>query len=320
MNEFEKRIEEVTGDGLLTSDMSTLQINVGFRCNQRCQHCHLECGPHRTEEMAWPTMERIIEAADAMKPELVDITGGSPEINPHFKRFVSTLRKRGHTVQVRTNLTVMREPGMEDVPAFLREHVVHLVGSMPCYLEQNVCAQRGPGVYERSVDIIRRLNELGYGVEDELPLNLVYNPGGAFLPPPQATLEEAYRKELGDHFGIRFTHLLTIANMPLGRFSRELKKQHKDKEYEKLLKDSFNPRTVDGLMCRHQVSVGWDGTLYDCDFNLAIGLAVDHGAPDHIEDFDVAKLTTRRIVTGNHCFGCTAGSGSSCRGALAEGE
>jgi radical SAM/Cys-rich protein len=318
MNAFEKRIGEITGDGLISYELSILQINVGFKCNQRCSHCHLECGPHRTEVMEWPTMEKIIEVADKSKCQRVDITGGAPEINPNFKRFVSALRKIDRSVQVRSNLTIMCESSFEDLPQFMQENEVGLVGSMPCYLEENVRAQRGPGVYEKSVEAIRKLNELGYGRDPKLPLSLVYNPGGALLPPPQTTLEEAYKKELGERFGIHFTHLLTIANMPLGRFGAELKKQHKEADYMKLLKDSFNPMTVEGLMCRHQLSIGWDGTLYDCDFNLAIGMAVNHGAPDRLEDFDLKKLTCRRIMTGEHCFGCTAGSGSSCGGALVE--
>jgi radical SAM/Cys-rich protein len=318
MNAFEKRIEKVAGNGLLSRELSVLQVNVGFKCNQKCSHCHLECGPHRTEVMEWPTMERIIEVADRSKCQLVDITGGAPEINLNFKRFVSALCKIDRPVQVRSNLTVMCEPGFEDLPQFMQENEVGLIGSMPCYLEENVCAQRGPGVYEKSVSAIKKLNELGYGEDPKLPLNLVYNPGGAFLPPPQATLEEAYKKELGERFGIRFTHLLTITNMPLGRFSKELKEKQKEAEYMKLLKDSFNQMTVEELMCRHQLSIGWDGTLYDCDFNLAIGMAVDHGAPDRLEDFDLKRLMCRRIMTGEHCFGCTAGSGSSCSGALIE--
>ncbi len=188
---------------------------------------------------------------------------------------------------------------------------------MPCYLEETVRAQRGPGIYEKSVEAIRRLNSLGYGIDPGLALDLVYNPGGPFLPAAQGELEQAYRRELGERFGIRFTRLLTITNMPIGRFGAELRRQQKAGEYMRLLQDSFNPRTVDGVMCRRQISVGWDGTLYDCDFNLAIGLAVDHGAPDRISDFDPSVLSKRRIVTGDHCFGCTAGSGSSCAGALA---
>jgi radical SAM/Cys-rich protein len=266
--------------------------------------------------MEWPIMELVLQACKRARCQLVDLTGGAPELNPNFRRFVMALCQEGHRVQVRTNLTVLLEQGMEQMPEFLREHQIRLVASMPCYLEENVCAQRGPGVYEKSVAVIKRLNALGYGYESFLPLNLVYNPGGPFLPPPQSALEGDYRRELASRFGIVFTHLLTITNMPLGRFRTELARQNKEQDYLRLLRKSFNPQTVDGLMCRRQLSVGWDGTLFDCDFNLALGLPVNHGAPDHIRFFKIGDLQTRRIVTGEHCFGCTAGSGSSCGGAL----
>jgi radical SAM/Cys-rich protein len=266
--------------------------------------------------MDWATMECVIEAAGKARCQLVDLTGGAPELNPHFRRFVAALRQEGHTVQVRTNLTVLLESPLRDLPEFLRDHRVWLVASMPCYLEENVRAQRGPGTYENSIAAIRILNGLGYGSDPGLPLNLVYNPGGPFLPPPQSALEEDYRRELGQRFGITFTRLLTITNMPLGRFRRELDRQNREWEYSRLLRKAFNPETLPGLMCRHQVSIGWDGMLYDCDFNLALGLPVNHGAPDHIKNFRPEDLTARRIVTGEHCFGCTAGAGSSCGGAL----
>ena len=266
--------------------------------------------------MEWPVMEIVLEAAKHSHCGLVDLTGGAPELNPHFKPFIKALRKAGHRVQVRTNLTVLQEPEMKDLPEFLKEHQVQLVASLPCYLEENVCAQRGKGVYEKSIAAIKRLNTLGYGSEDGLSLNLVYNPGGTFLSPPQSVLEEDYRRELGHRFGIAFTHLLTITNMPLGRFRTDLFQKGEETNYLNLLRKSFNPHTVAGLMCRHQISIGWDGRLYDCDFNLALGLPVDHGAPDHIKFFRPADLRGRRIVTGEHCFGCTAGAGSSCQGAL----
>ena len=205
---------------------------------------------------------------------------------------------------------------MEEMPEFFQEHQVQLVASLPCYLEENVCAQRGKGVYEKSIAAIRRLNALGYGSDPDLPLHVVYNPGGPFLPPPQSALEENYRRELGNRFGITFTRLLTITNMPLGRFRMHLSHLGQERNYLTLLRKSFNPDTLSGLMCRYQISIGWDGTLYDCDFNLALGLPVNHGAPDHIKSFRVADLKARRIVTGEHCFGCTAGAGSSCGGAL----
>jgi radical SAM/Cys-rich protein len=312
MNDFEKQI----GNGLRSIAIETLQVNLGLRCNQQCTHCHLEASPRRDEIMGWPVMEMVLEAAKRVRCQLVDLTGGAPELNPHFRDFVSALHRAGHQVKVRTNLTVLLEPGMEGLPEFFRDYRVQLVASLPCYLEENVCAQRGKGVYERSIIVIRRLNALGYGLHPELPLYLVYNPGGPFLPPPQSALEEDYRRELGLRFNITFTRLLTITNMPLGRFRTELIRKKEQEGYVQLLRKSFNPHTVKGLMCCHQLSVGWDGTLYDCDFNLALGLPVNHGAPDHIKNFKPEGLTMRRIVTGDHCFGCTAGSGSSCGGAL----
>lgn len=266
--------------------------------------------------MEWPTMQLVLGAAKSLHCKLIDLTGGAPELNPHFRRFVKALCQEGHQVQVRTNLTVLLEPGMEDMPEFFRKHQIQIVASMPCYLEENVCAQRGRGVYERSIAVIKRLNALDYGSNPELPLNLVYNPGGPFLPPSQLVLEEDYRRELGQRFGITFTRLLTITNMPLGRFRTELIRKREEENYLRLLRKSFNPETVMGLMCRHQLSVGWDGTLYDCDFNLSLGLSVNHGAPDHIQSFRLKDLWKRRIVTGEHCFACTAGSGSSCGGVL----
>jgi radical SAM/Cys-rich protein len=249
---------------------------------------------------------------------LLDLTGGAPELNPGFQRLVREARRLGHRVQVRTNLAVLSEPGMEDLPRFFRDHRVQLVASLPCYLEENVCAQRGFGVYQRAVDAIRTLNGLGYGVDPALPLDLVYNPGGPFLPPGQRALEADYRRELEKRFGLRFTRLLTIANMPIGRFLEELEQAGKADGYRGLLEGAFNPATVDGLMCRHQLAVGWDGTLYDCDFNLALGIPVAGGVPDHLNAVDHEALAARRVATGEHCFGCTAGSGSSCGGALVE--
>jgi len=315
-DDFEKQIGQITGGGLHSRQIEVLQINLGPRCNQQCLHCHLNASPRRTEMMEWPVMELAVQAAANSGCRLVDLTGGAPELNPNFCRFIEALREKDHTVQVRTNLTVLLEPGMDKIPEFFREHKVRLVASLPCYLEENVSAQRGKGVYEKSITAIRGLNALGYGKNLELPLNLVYNPGGPFLPPPQSALEEDYRRQLGSRFGISFTHLLTITNMPLGRFQIELGHKNQEQIYLQLLRKSFNPQTVDGLMCRYQISIGWDGRLYDCDFNLALGLPVNHGAPDHIKFFRLSDLSLRRIVTGEHCYGCTAGAGSSCQGAV----
>ncbi len=316
MNRFEERVSGIEGEGLHSLKIEIMQVNLGLRCNQQCVHCHLEASPERREVMEWSTLQQVLQAAKEVSCQLVDVTGGAPELNPHFRRFVGVLRERRHQVQVRTNLTVLLQPGMEEMPKFFRDHEIQLVASLPCYLEDNVRAQRGERVYEKSIAAIRRLNEVGYGTEPGLCLNLVYNPGGAFLPPPQLALEKDYRRELNGRFGITFTRLLTITNMPIGRFRKELGRKNLERNYINLLQESFNPQTVGGLMCRYQLSVGWDGTLYDCDFNLALDLPVDHGVPNHVQSFRLEDLWKRRIVTGEHCFGCTAGSGSSCRGAL----
>jgi radical SAM/Cys-rich protein len=317
MNKFDDVVSGLTGEeGLRGVDIGIIQANLGLRCNQSCAHCHVGASPDRTEMMSWQTMEAIIEIAAAARPELVDLTGGAPELHPDFRRFVTALCKHDLTVQVRTNLTVLLDPDMEDMPEYYRANGIRLAASMPCYLEENVRAQRGRGVYEKSVEAIRRLNALGYGTDPELPLDLVYNPGGPFLPPDQAALQDDYKRELNERFGITFTRLLTIANMPIGRFLTRLRAEGKELSYMQLLRGSFNTDTLDGLMCRHQINISWDGTIYDCDFNLALGLPVDHGAPDHIDSFDERALADRRIVTGEHCYGCTAGGGSSCRGAL----
>ncbi|GAB4262293.1 MAG: arsenosugar biosynthesis radical SAM protein ArsS [Deferrisomatales bacterium] len=318
MNRFEQKIRPLEPEGLHGAEIRLLQVNLGFRCNLKCRHCHVEASADRPEQMTWSTMEHVLAAAAQVGECLVDLTGGAPELNPHFRRLVAALSRAGHPVQVRTNLAVFFEPGMEDLPAFYREHRVAIVASLPCYLEENVRSQRGEGVYERAVEAIRALNRLGYGRDPELALNLVYNPGGPFLPPDQAALESDYRRELGARFGIAFHRLHTITNMPIGRFLADLAAAGRDLAYLELLEASFNPLTLDGLMCRHQVCVGWDGRLYDCDFNLALGLPAGYGAPTRVEAFDPEALAARRIVTGDHCFGCTAGCGSSCGGALVD--
>ncbi len=319
-NQFEKTINAQTGDtGLVCEAIETLQVNLGLKCNQECLHCHLECSPSRTEMMEWPVMEHILKALDTSGCRLVDLTGGAPELNPDFRRFIMALKEKGCHVKTRTNLTVLLESGMEDLPSFFKKHSVEIVASLPCYTDENVCAQRGPGVYQKSVETIRRLNMQGYGIDESLPLSLVYNPGGGFLPSPQFALENDYRRELHERFGISFTHLITITNMPIGRFRKMLGGAEHPASYIDLLKGSYNPATVSGLMCRRQVSIGWDGSLYDCDFNLALGLTVNHGAPNHIQEFMPDVLRSRRVVTGEHCFGCTAGAGSSCAGVLVSG-
>ncbi len=295
--------------------LDILQVNVGRLCNLGCRHCHLSCGPHRSEVMELAVMEDILAAVQSHPFGLVDITGGAPELNENLPFLLDGVRDAGRALQVRTNLVaLLARPSLIDLFA---ANAVGLVASLPCYLEENVRAQRGEGVYEKSIECLRVLNRNGYGSEGGLPLALAYNPGGAFLPGPQADLEAAYRKELRERHGIEFTHLYTITNLPIGRFGEELHQEGERAGYLETLRGAFNPETVPGLMCRHQVCVDWDGRLYDCDFNLALGMTVHHEAPNHIRDFDARRLCGRVIVTDDHCYGCTAGAGSSCGGALA---
>ncbi len=313
MNEFDTK----TGGPVIADGIDILQVNVGLTCNQACIHCHLSCSPARKESMSWETMKQVLALADQIKPSMVDITGGAPELNAHLKDLIVRLKQRGFAMQVRTNLSAMEEPGLTDFPEFFADNKVGLVASMPCYLEENVSAMRGGKCFSSSVSVLRKLNELGYGTQDGLTIDLVFNPAvGPNLPPSQSALEGDYKREMKERYDIVFNRLLTITNVPIGRYMDELKEKGQDHQYMELLTESFNPATVDGLMCRHQVNIGWDGRLYDCDFNQALGLPVNHGAPDHIEDFDLNQMVNRQVVTGTHCFACTAGAGSSCGGAL----
>jgi radical SAM/Cys-rich protein len=316
MNNFGQSVHQILGDDLKSEAVQTIQVNLGLLCNLSCRHCHVEASPKRGEIMTWETMQSVLRLAKSLPQARVDLTGGAPELNPFFRQFVTTLCEMGHQVQVRTNLTVFFEAGQADTPDFMASRGVHLVASLPCYLDDNVDSQRGSGVYKRSIAALRRLNTLGYGQRQELPLNLVYNPGGAFLPPDQPTLEDAYRKELRERFGVDFSRLLTITNMPMGRFLNDLQKDGQAESYKSLLEDNFNQETLHGLMCRHQICISWDGSLADCDFNSALGFSLSGNLPRHIDELEPDQLQGRTIVTGDHCFGCTAGCGSSCGGAL----
>jgi len=302
--------------------VETLQINVGKLCNQACHHCHVDAGPKRSERMRRETASRLVALA-RNSPGLttVDLTGGAPELNPSFAFLVEEMRALGLHVIVRCNLTVLFEPGMEWLPRFYRANQVELICSLPCYTAENVDKQRGSGVFARSIEALQTLNALGFGVPaSPLGLALVYNPLGAFLPPPQAELETSYRTELRRLFGIEFSRLFTITNMPIKRFAEQLARNDETERYMSLLVNHFNPATVEGLMCRTMVSVGWQGRLYDCDFHqmMEIPLGGAHSVAadiDHVESLD--ELRDSRIATAPHCFGCTAGAGSSCGGALA---
>ena len=299
----------------------TLQVNVGKLCNQACHHCHVDAGPARIERMERATAERAIELlAHSQAVRTLDLTGGAPELNGNFRMLVEGGRRAGCEVMVRCNLTVMFEPGMERLGEFYRDNRVILVCSLPCYSAANVERQRGRGVFEKSIAALQRLNTLGYGA-DGLELSLVYNPVGPALPPPQAVLEADYRRELGA-YGVRFNRLLTITNMPIARFAHQLHQWDKYADYMGLLVNHFNPGTVEGLMCRALVSVGWDGRLYDCDFNqmldIPVGAAGKRKALTLWDIDDLDALAGAPIATGAHCFGCTAGAGSSCGGALVD--
>ncbi len=314
ISNFSEVVEKEVGGPLRATGLRTIQINVGFKCNQSCTHCHLRASPDRGEMMGRETMEEVLNAAANVRPLVVDITGGAPEYNPHLTWLVRSLKDAGHPVQVRTNLTVLEEKGMERMMPFYRDSGVKLVASLPCFYRPEVDSVRGAGVFDKSIRALQRLNELGYGKDRDLVLDLVFNPEADFLPGEQKALQARYRDILGTDFGIVFNDLLTIANMPVGRFRDQLQKSGALEKYNELLRSTYNPRTVEHLMCRSQIDVGPDGALYDCDFNLASGLPVE-GRP-HIRDFDLDALVGRRIVTGDHCFGCTAGQGSSCGGAL----
>ncbi len=313
--EFQHALRDHGLGPLVRTGATTLQINVGRLCNMACHHCHVEAGPKRTEIMPRPVAERIVELLDANPfVRLVDLTGGAPEMNPSFRWLVAESRKRGRRVIDRCNLTILFEPGMEGLAEFLAEHEVEIVASLPCYQAENVEKQRGRGAFDKSIEALRWLNALGYGTR--LQLDLVYNPVGAFLPPPQAQLEAKYREELERLLGIKFHRLLTITNMPIKRFADFLARNGQTEAYQGLLVNHFNPATVPELMCRSLLSVGYDGGLFDCDFNQMLEIPLGAGARTIWEIESLDGLTGQRIATGGHCFGCTAGSGSSCSGAL----
>jgi len=318
-----------TLDKLLPSDFpaicrgrpDTLQVNLGYRCNQRCLHCHVGAGPHRSESMSAATVDLVVESLRSGCFTTLDLTGGAPELNPAFRRLVESAHDLGVRVIDRCNLTILSEPGQEDLAAFLAAHRVEIVASLPCYLEENVDGQRGSGVFQRSISALRHLNALGYGdTGGKRILNLVYNPLGPSLPPPQGALEADYRRELGARYGITFNHLLTLTNLPIQRFGSTLLSHGQFDDYLALLRRSHRDDNLAAVMCRSLVSVDWQGYLYDCDFNQMLGLAMrDEGHRHlHLRDLAGLALEDRPITVGEHCYGCTAGQGSSCGGALQE--
>jgi radical SAM/Cys-rich protein len=301
---------------LTATGISVLQVNVGKFCNQTCRHCHVDAGPDRLEIMTRETAAQCIEALRRSDIPTLDITGGAPELNSNFRWLVEQGRSLGRTVMDRCNLTVLGLPSQSDLAAFLANHQVAVVASLPYFLREQTDAQRGAGVFEKSIAAIRRLNELGYGQpETGLTLDLVYNPVGAFLPPPQHAIEADFRRELQRRHGVVFNSLFTITNMPISRFLDFLLRSGNYDRYMEKLVNAFNPSAARGVMCREMISVGWDGKLYDCDFNQMLDIGLEGAEAAHISSFHPERLGRRRIVTGQHCYGCTAGSGSSCGGA-----
>ncbi len=316
---FSNRVQQAGGP-LVRHDLTDLQINLGKLCNQTCTHCHVEAGPTKTREnMDAKTARRIVElAAKCDSLTTVDLTGGAPELNPHFCELVTVFRERGLRVIDRCNLTILTEPGYEWLAEFLASHGVDVVASLPCYLEDNVDAQRGSGVFDRSIDALQRLNQLGYAQKDSgLRLDLVFNPTGPSLPPEQSQLEADYKRELKDRFQIEFDHLLAITNIPIKRYAKFLMKRGRLDDYMRLLADNFNPIAAQRVMCRTLLSIGWDGAIYDCDFNQMLELPIDPMAKHTIWNIDSFDLFVNRPVSvADHCYGCTAGAGSSCGGAV----
>lgn len=301
---------------LRADGIQVLQVNLGRLCNQTCRHCHVDAGPDRREIMSFETVQSCLDVLARSTIPTLDITGGAPEMNSHFQHLVVEARRLGCGIIDRCNLTILLAPGYEHLTRFLADNEVQIVASLPCYLEENTDAQRGQGVFLRSIEALRRLNSVGFGQpETGLILNLVFNPQGPVLPPPQGKLEEAYRGELLSRFGIVFNRLFTITNMPINRFLNDLLADGRFEEYIGKLAAAFNPATCEGLMCRTTLSVDWRGYLYDCDFNQMLELPIASNAR-HISEFREELLAGRPIVTGQHCFGCTAGAGSSCQGAI----
>lgn len=306
------------GLAITRTAIDTVQVNVGWLCNQTCQHCHVGAGPARKEIMGAATVQRLLDLlADSPAVKAIDLTGGAPELNPHFRSLVRGAKARGKAVIDRCNLTILSEPGQEDTAIFLKEHQVEIVASLPCYTAKNVDLQRGQGVFERSIRALRLLNSLGYGAEDSgLRLHLVYNPVGPSLPPNQTSLKLQYKEELRRTYGIEFNELFTITNIPIKRFLRSLERSGRLHEYRTLLWKSFSPAAASQVMCRSLVSVDWQGNLYDCDFNQMLELRRSDQPKTLWDIASFRDLVPMAVTVGDHCYACTAGSGSSCRGAL----
>lgn len=317
---FENKLKEYDMYPLRPTGIDILQINLGYMCNLTCEHCHVDAGPTRKEIMTKETMEACLDVIRKAGVKTVDLTGGAPEMNPNFRWFVQEIRSISQDIDiiVRSNLTILvSNQKYRTYPEFFKEHRLSVIASLPCYTEGNTDKQRGDGVFVDSIEALKILNSLGYGQEDTgLQLHLVYNPGGAFLPGSQEGLQRDYKRVLGEQYDLVFNNLYTITNLPISRFLEYLLAEEKLDVYMELLVNSFNINAAHGVMCRNTLSVAWEGTLYDCDFNQMLHLPLEERAPQHIQDFDLDKVMDRSIILGQHCYGCTAGAGSSCQGSL----
>lgn len=314
-------LRQTSFPALTRADIEILQVNLGYRCNQQCLHCHVNAGPNRTEQMSLQVVDTVLDFIDSQGLKVLDLTGGAPELNPYFRYLVTEAVARGVHVMDRCNLTVLHEPEMEGLAKFLAQNKVEIVSSLPCYLEENVDGQRGKGVYQKSISALQMLNRLGYAEKDTgLTINLVYNPTGPYLPPPQQELENDYRQRLNADYGIRFNHLYSLANMPIARFGSSLLSKNGFNEYMDLLRASHQESNLESVMCRSLLSVDWQGYVYDCDFNQMLKLPLSlHNANKpkyHLAELNTTNLSGQPITVLEHCYGCTAGQGSSCGGAL----
>ena len=319
MRETLHLLEKTDFPQITRNKIETLQVNVGYKCNQTCTHCHVNAGPNRKEMMTNDNVAVVFDYLRTQNIRTIDLTGGAPELHPQFREIVETARTLDCHVMDRCNLTVLEEPNQEDTAQFLAQNQVEIVASLPCYTEDNVDKQRGKGVFEKSIRGLKSLNALGYGKGNkELKLTLVYNPQGPFLPPPQSGLKEDYRKFLAENFEISFDELFTITNMPIQRFGSMLLSKGKFEEYMQLLRDSYSAENLKSVMCRSMISVDWQGYVYDCDFNQMLGLTLPHNdqVRTHLSDLLHVNLENNEISVADHCYGCTAGQGSSCGGAL----
>lgn len=314
---FNQKLQQSNFAPLRPTKIDILQVNVGKMCNQTCKHCHVDAGPDRKEIMTRETMQHCIDALKSSEIQTVDITGGAPEMNPDFRWFVEQISALGKQIIVRCNLTIiLANPKYHDLPAFFKQHRINVVSSLPHFTARRTNAQRGDGVFDKSIKALQKLNEVGFGIDPELQLDLVFNPSGAILPGDQQSLQKEFQRKLKDRYDIVFNNLFSITNLPVSRFLDYLIVSDNYADYMTELVNAYNPIAAQNVMCRSMISVGWDGYLYDCDFNQMLELKADIGTP-HISEFDIIELENRKIITNNHCFGCTAGAGSSCGGTTA---